>query len=177
MTKILSITASALSLVLAAFNPSIIPVVAAEGLNVYGDDLQPCSQDGMALTGFTRTGLCDDYDEDAGSHNVCINMPSSSGGNFCTVTGQPNWCDETSECHEDTEKDDCPVEHWCVCEWAFAGYLETAGGYDKVAEIVCESTNEKVILHYEKAIKEKEDGKYKEALSCLKQRCGTSIHL
>jgi len=52
-------------------------LVAAGGLNILGGELQPCSHNGMALTGFTRTGFCEDYDEDTGSHNICIDIPSS----------------------------------------------------------------------------------------------------
>ena len=149
----------------------------ASELNVYGDPLQSCSRNGMAKTGFTRTGLCEDYDTDSGSHNVCINIPSSQGGNFCTVTGQPNWCDEEKDCHDEDETTDggallCPIQNWCVCEWAFERYLDTVGGCDKIAEIVCESTNHKVIMHYEDAIAQKSDKKAEVALACLEERCG-----
>merc|ERR1712178_387166 len=78
-------------------------------LNVNNTTLQHCSGRGMALTGFTRNGQCIDQagcgvslmnhslvdpceDDDAGSHHVCIDMSPNTGGNFCTVTGQPNWC-------------------------------------------------------------------------------------
>ena len=54
----------------------------------------------MALTGFTRNGKCVDRNDDAGSHHVCIDMTSTSGGNFCTVTGQPNWCSESMLCND-----------------------------------------------------------------------------
>ena len=82
-------------------------------LNVYGDTLQPCSYDGMALTGYTRSGYCVDQNDDSGSHHVCIDLSSLGGGNgngngnddgqnnnnnnnqnqnFCDVTGQSDWC-------------------------------------------------------------------------------------
>jgi len=150
-------------------------LVAAGGLNILGGELQPCSHNGMALTGFTRTGFCEDYDEDTGSHNICIDIPSSKGGNFCTVTGQPDWCSEPAECHEDKDKFGCKVEHWCVCEWAFQGYLDYAGGCDQIADIVCESTNKKVIMHYKKKIHEENDEASKVALMCLAERCGELI--
>ena len=34
--------------------------------NVYGEKLQSCSYDGMALTGFTRNGYCVDENDDQG---------------------------------------------------------------------------------------------------------------
>lgn len=166
MTKLISLYFASL-VAIVAFGG----IAAASELNVYGKPLQSCSQSGMAKTGFTRTGLCEDYDTDKGSHNVCIDIPSSKGGNFCTVTGQPNWCDDDKECH-DQESGICPIQHWCVCEWAFESYLETAGGCDQIAEIVCESTNHKAILHYEEAIAHKGDKKAEAALACLEERCG-----
>jgi hypothetical protein len=60
------------------------------------------------------------------------------------------------------------VEHWCVCEWAFARYIQKAGGCDKIQKIVCEATNMKALTHYE-AQQSRPD--IKEALDCLKSRC------
>merc|ERR1711907_651419 len=88
--------------------------------NVNGEPLQPCSSAGMALTGFTRDGHCVAHNDDAGSHHVCIDMSSNTGGNFCAVTGQPDWCSSSMGCHEGGGS--CQVKHWCVCEWAFARY-------------------------------------------------------
>lgn len=53
--------------------------------NVNGGALAKCSGPGMALTGFTRSGSCVDQNDDAGSHHICIDLSSTSGGNFCTV--------------------------------------------------------------------------------------------
>merc|ERR1711990_410125 len=57
-------------------------------LNVYGQPLQLCSQKGMAMTGFTRTGKCVDQNDDKGSHHICIDLQSVNGEsdhpeNFC----------------------------------------------------------------------------------------------
>ena len=41
----------------------------------------------MALTGFTRNGQCVDLNDDAGSHHVCIDMSSNTGGNFWSLGG------------------------------------------------------------------------------------------
>merc|ERR1712124_208794 len=94
----------------------------------------------MALTGFTRSSKCADQNDDEGSHHICIDMKSTAGGNFCAVTGQPNWCGSFMEC-DGNPSQTCPVEHWCVCQWAFASYIERAGGCDKIQSIVCEATN------------------------------------
>ena len=74
--------------------------VMSEGhkLNVKGTELQKCCGSGMALTGFTRSGSCEDHNDDAGSHHVCIDMSSTTGGNFGSVTGQPNWCGSSMAC-------------------------------------------------------------------------------
>merc|ERR1719240_1242408 len=65
----------------------------SEHKNVKGGALEKCSGPGMAMTGFTRDGKCVDAgNDDAGSHHICIDMASNTGGNFCSVTGQPDWC-------------------------------------------------------------------------------------
>merc|ERR1719182_424154 len=94
-------------------------------LNVQGTPLGRCSHTGMALTGWTRNGHCVDYNDDGGSHHICVDLSSSStsGGNFCSVTGQSNWCSSDMSCDGDPSRQ-CPVQHWCVCQWAFSSYLE-----------------------------------------------------
>ena len=143
--------------------------VASGYLNVTGKPLQKCSGPGMALTGFTRTGHCADRDDDAGSHHVCIDMSSltGTGGNFCQVTGQPDWCSSSMPC-DGSPGERCPVQHWCVCEWAFTSYLERAGGCDKIQKIVCEATNFMALKHYRE---QASSPRVKAALDCLEQRC------
>lgn len=133
-----------------------------EKTNVLGSALQSCSTKGTALTGFTRTGKCEDEgNDDEGSHHVCIKMKAD----FCTVTGQPNWCGDKMECMD--QKGDCPIDHWCVCQWAFASYLESAGGCDKIVDLVCEATNMAAFKAYEKS----DDPSHKAALTCIKSKC------
>jgi len=141
--------------------------------NVYGKDLQLCSTEGMALTGFTRDGRCVEQQDDVGSHHICINLASiaSSGKNFCIVTGQTDWCDEKMACSDDSDEK-CPVEHWCVCQWAFAAYIEKAGGCDAIQEINCEATNIEALKAYEE---KGADEKVANALKCLKQRCKLDV--
>lgn len=174
-----------------------LPFVTAttDYLNVYGEELQSCSYDGMARTGYTRTGYCVDQNDDTGSHHICIDLSSNvvdndDGGaddgvvgNFCDVTGQNDWCSSYMTCHENydnnnnnnndsdddgnNEAETCQVQNWCVCQWAFASYLEAAGGCDAIQDIVCESINMQAAVAYYNAKNE-----YGDALNCLIERCG-----
>jgi len=137
-------------------------------VNVNGGTLQKCSGQGMALTGFTRNGQCVDLDDDAGSHHICIDMSSNTGGNFCQVTGQPNWCGSMMGCDDSAGR--CPVKNWCVCQWAFASYINRAGGCDKIQRVVCEATNKVALNAYREQAKH--DGGIASALKCLEQKCG-----
>ena len=136
--------------------------------NLFGEPLQPCSHDGAALTGYTRNGYCVDQNDDAGSHHICISLGSiaSSGQNFCEVTGQSDWCSSTDmPCHED-QTQSCAIENWCVCQWAFASYIEKAGGCDAIQDIECSAINMKAMEAYES-----DYSRYGEALECLMERC------
>ena len=139
--------------------------------NVYGKKLQPCSTDGMAMTGFTRTGYCVDKNYDKGSHHICIDMTSTTGGNFCDVTGQSDWCSSSLPCQEDTNQE-CSVQNWCVCQWAFASYIKKAGGCDKIQDVACESINMEALLAYRKNY-----FKYGDALECLEAKCGFNMNI
>merc|ERR1712187_797337 len=115
----------------------------ASVLNVYGGNLSLCSTPGMALTGFTRDGHCQDSgDDDAGSHHICIKMKSD----FCTVTGQPNWCESRMPCMG--LEGDCPIGNWCVCQWAFAGYIQRAGGCNAIVDLACDATSMAAVRAY-----------------------------
>lgn len=140
--------------------------------NVNGGTLARCSGTGMALTGYTRNGHCVDQNDDAGSHHICIDMQSSSGGNFCQVTGQPNWCDRSMPC--DSAAGVCPVQHWCVCQWAFASYISRAGGCDKIKNIVCEATNMEAYRAYQSQAASQPH--IASALQCLEERCGLNTN-
>lgn len=136
-----------------------------EYLNVNGGPLGFCSIDGTALTGFTRDGHCRDLgNDDEGSHHICIKMPTSN--NFCTVTGQPNWCAQDQPCQG--QKGMCPIHNWCICQWAFISYLERAGGCDAVDQIKCEATNMAALTAYRRY---KRYSSIQAALSCLESKC------
>jgi uncharacterized protein (DUF2237 family) len=149
--------------------------------NVYGNELQQCSQSNsnMALTGYTRSGSCIDYNDDAGSHHICIDV-SSTNENFCTVTGQSDWCSSYMPCDNGASSSSssslCPVENWCVCQWAFASYIDTAGGCDYIQEIQCDAINIQALVAYANVAGTSQDtnsgGKYTNALKCIEDRCG-----
>jgi uncharacterized protein (DUF2237 family) len=139
----------------------------SEYKNVYGDSLSSCSSDGMALTGYTRTGNCVDQNDDTGSHHICIDMTSTTGGDFCEVTGQSDWCSSKMPCQENLN-DYCQIQHWCVCQWAFASYIENAGGCDAIQDVVCDAINMQAIVAYQQ---QSSSQKHRNALNCLVQRC------
>lgn len=138
--------------------------MAAGELNIFGQPLQSCSQPGTAMTGFTRDGRCADVGlSDAGAHHVCIQMKSD----FCTVTGQPDWC-TTRDFPCMAQRGQCKIGNWCVCQWAFSNYLERAGGCDAIVDLVCGATHKEAFDAYTRSGKRA----HKEALECIKRRCG-----
>ena len=148
----------------------LLPVgMPKEILNVNNGSLARCSTTGMALTGWTRSGQCVDENEDSGSHHICIDLKTTTTEkNFCEVTDQPNWCDEKDVC-DDNQEEKCERSHWCVCQWAFASYIENAGGCNKIQDVVCEATNMEALKAYEE--KQSESSKIAAALACLREKC------
>ena len=133
-----------------------------EEKNVYGKTLKMCSNSNMATTGYTRDGKCSLHFQDMGSHHICVKDISGikNGQNFCTVTGQPDWCSET--------QDGKLKENWCVCEWAYEKFLRADEKHCDFLEIDCDATNNLAIKHYKKYGKN-------EALKCLEQKCGLQV--
>lgn len=83
-----------------------------------GRPLVPCASD----TGFRRDGFCSKHAADAGAHHVCLDpLPAD----FCTATRQPDWC--------------VPDAPWCVCEWAFARYVEET---KQCPQVKCDATTQ-----------------------------------
>lgn len=150
---------------------SLAALLSTSYLNVFGETLQKCSHTGMALTGFTRSGECVEINEDDGSHHICIDLSSTDGGNFCHVTGQPDWCSSSMPC-DGGAGGSCPVKQWCVCQWAFASYIKNAGGCDKIQKLVCESTDMAALEAYRRQAPSSPH--IADALSCLESRCNLS---
>jgi uncharacterized protein (DUF2237 family) len=143
--------------------------VVAEVMSIMGGTLDTCSKPGKAMTGFIRDGHCQDVNDDAGSHHICIQMKSD----FCTQTGQSDWCNEEMPCmtEDGTESssDVCPIGNWCVCQWAFARYIQVAGGCDSIVDLACDATNMAAVRAYEAEAANEPD--LAEALECIKQKC------
>lgn len=96
---------------LVVLDTTAVVATKVETRNVYGEPLEPCSKAGMGNTGFARDGTCIHVSFDEGCHNTCLDIPSVTGGDFCSVTGQRSWCNSTMPCTEDTHRN-CPVAHW-----------------------------------------------------------------
>ena len=133
--------------------------------NVYGRELQSCSEPGMAMTGFTRNGFCSHHDGDNGSHHICVkNIAGKSpekSRTFCQITNQSDWCSKQDSCHSDKDSM-CDRSKWCVCEWAFDSFIEEKGC--DAFEIDCDATNGLALDHYTRE-------KKTEALRCLQEKC------
>lgn len=78
---------------------------------------------------------------------------------------QPDWCSSSMPCHEGNGEM-CQVGMWCVCQWAFASYIERAGGCDHIQNIKCEAVNKHALLAYKKL------ERYREARECIERKCG-----
>lgn len=130
-------------------------------MNVEGTTLSPCSQRDYASTGFGRTGKCENHDSDFGMHHVCLDL--TDGSNFCTQTGQSDWCNEQHPCHDDDEKA-CNIKTWCVCQWAFANIVAKVG-CDNVT-VDCSATSMRALDRYRSDV-----SKYDHAIKCLETKC------
>eukprot|EP00808_Paulinella_micropora_P016880 g14435.t1 len=126
--------------------------------NVFGGELQTCSRDGEATTGWFRDGHCTDGADDHGSHHICIQMEAD----FCIATGQSNWCTKPINGK--------PIGHWCVCQWAYASYLQAKGGNCQAfSHVDCQATNMQALLSYRQQAPN--DASIANALKCLEQVC------
>lgn len=154
-----------------------------DNVNLYGRPLEECSEQGMAITGYTRTGYCNLHQGDSGSHNVCIDISDvANGENFCSITGQSDWCSTPDQCDSIPGRSDCPRENWCICQWAFASLI-SARGCDAVSResINCEATSGQTIMAYRDQIAMGNlnggritDNSAATALACIKSLCDLS---
>ena len=98
--------------------------------NVFGDELVPCSMD--PLTGFYRTGCCENRGDDPGVHVVCCRVTaeflefSKSVGNDLS-TPMPEYGFAGLQ----------PGDQWCVCAPRWAEALEAGAA----CPVVLESTH------------------------------------
>ncbi|MGH9133829.1 MAG: DUF2237 family protein [Ilumatobacteraceae bacterium] len=99
-------------------------------INVLGTELQPCSLD--PVTGYYRTGCCENHGDDPGMHVVCCRVDeaflefSVSRGNDL-VTPMPQYGFAGLN----------PGDKWCVCAARWAEALEAG----QACPVVLESTH------------------------------------
>ena len=154
--------------------------------NVYGESLQSCSRDGMALA--SSTGMCQGQDnsstsEDMSIATLCIDLTTlSHPQQFCQVLQKESETNDhlflkdlchsdydTMPCQEDANQH-CPVEHVCVAPTTLTAYIAASGGCLAIGELVCDSVNLQALETLELA-----GNTYKDMLTCLIDRCG--LHL
>jgi len=73
----------------------------------------------------------------------------------------------------ESQESECAIGNWCVCQWAFAGYIQKAGGCDAVVEIQCDATNMAALKAYKAG--QSSDPAIKAALECLEKRCKVAV--
>jgi uncharacterized protein (DUF2237 family) len=111
----------------------------APQLNVLGTELQPCSSD--PLTGYYRTGCCENRGDDPGMHTVCCRVTadflefSKEQGNDL-VTPMPQYGFPGLR----------PGDQWCVCASRWSDALEAGRACGVILESTHMSTLEYVNL-------------------------------
>ncbi len=105
-----------------------------QALNVWGDDLLPCSYD--PLTGYFRDGCCQTDEEDHGTHVVCARMTqeflifSLQRGNDL-MTPRPEYRFAGLQ----------PGDRWCLCALRWKEALETG----VAPPVILDSTHAKAL--------------------------------
>ena len=107
--------------------------------NVLGTELQPCSYDPM--TGYYRTGCCENRGDDPGMHTVCCRVTadflefSASMGNDLSTPMPQYWFPGLS-----------PGDQWCVCAERWKEAVEAGHACGVILESTHVSTLEYVDL-------------------------------
>ncbi len=99
-------------------------------LNVFGEILEECSCNPM--TGFTRSGCCDYFVDDAGSHTVCVQM-TQSFLEFSRFRGN----DLSTPVPEFGFPGLKPGDRWCLC----AARWGDAFAHDMAPRVILKATN------------------------------------
>jgi uncharacterized protein (DUF2237 family) len=108
--------------------------VKSRSVNVFGEELQSCSE--RPMTGFFRDGCCNTSDADAGSHTVCVEVTrgflefSRFRGNDLS-TPQPEFRFPGLQ----------PGDRWCLCA---ARWLE-AQKSGMAPRVVLKGTHERAL--------------------------------
>lgn len=137
-------------------------------LGLTGAPLQPCSQAGDRMTGWTRTGSCSWDPSDSGFHQVCVTMSSD----FLKSSAKNDRNDLSSVVNVGG--------HWCICAWAWAAAVRRDPKNFEGLKLDCERTNGRLRDVYRSFMKDGVDlmspsGKMypaKEALNAAATVCG-----
>ncbi len=119
--------------------PTLCEDANMQQINVLGTELMPCSFD--PLTGYYRTGCCENRGDDPGMHTVCCWMTadflafSASRGNDLS-TPMPQYGFAGLK----------PGDQWCVCAMRWGEAFEAGQAADVVLESTHVSTLEYVDL-------------------------------
>ncbi len=113
--------------------------MAQQQRNVLGGELQPCSLEPM--TGFYRTGCCENHGDDPGMHTVCcrvtaefLEFSKASGNDLSTPMPQYGFGGLR------------PGDRWCVCAARWKEAFDAGAACDVVLESTHLSTLEYVDL-------------------------------
>lgn len=108
-------------------------------MNVLGTDLMPCSYDPM--TGYYRTGCCENRGDDPGMHTVCcrvteefLEFSAARGNDLSTPMPQYGFAGLQ------------PGDQWCVCAMRWQEAFEAGSACDVILESTHVSTLEYVDL-------------------------------
>jgi uncharacterized protein (DUF2237 family) len=118
--------------------------MATQQLNVLGTELLPCSHD--PLTGYYRTGCCENHGDDPGMHTVCCRVSadflafSAAQGNDLS-TPMPDYGFAGLQ----------PGDQWCVCAMRWQEAFEAGRACSVVLESTHVSTLEYIDLEALKA--------------------------
>ena len=114
-------------------------MAAQQQLNVLGTELLPCSHD--PLTGYYRTGCCENHGDDPGMHTVCarvtadfLEFSKERGNDLSTPMPQYGFAGLR------------PGDQWCVCAERWREALEAGRACGVVLESTHMSTLEYVDL-------------------------------
>ncbi len=113
--------------------------MAQQQRNVLGGELQPCSLEPM--TGFYRTGCCENHGDDPGMHTVCcrvtaefLEFSKAAGNDLSTPMPQYGFGGLR------------PGDRWCVCAARWKEAFDAGAACDVVLESTHLSTLEYVDL-------------------------------
>ncbi|CAE7495228.1 unnamed protein product [Symbiodinium pilosum] len=114
---------------LAAKSRGDVSTVGSQDLNLYGQELKPCSQEGDTTTGWTRTGFCAWEPSDRGYHQVCVTMSRQ----FLQASAKYDANDLSSVVDDGG--------HWCICAWAWAAAVSRDPEKFENLKLDCTRTN------------------------------------